>query len=213
MRKAWIFWAVWSAAVAALAYYEDVGLADGTIHTNVYVTRVEPDGLSFMHGQGVSKFYFHELSEEVQKRYSYDPVIAAVYWFYTQQARQDWEERQAEAARLESEERQKRLDAIEEEENALRNRGAAKPTNLKLLQIQEDGSWLCRTFQYRKGGFTTGKAKFTMVFDESQILVEGLPENLVDNDEWQGRIYEVGIQRLQTGRGPIRTLRKYKALP
>lgn len=213
MKKAWLFLGALSLAVAAQAYYEDVVLADGTIRTNVFVTRVEPDGLSFMHGQGVAKFYFHELSEDVQKKYNYDPAIAAVYWFYTQQAQQDWEERQTEAARLEGEERQKRLDDIAEKENALRTQGAAKPTNLKLLQVQEDGSWLCRKFQLRKGGFTTGKAKYTKIFDESLILVEGLPPNLVDNDEWQGRIYEVGIQRLQSGKGPIRTLRKYKALP
>lgn len=213
VKKIWIFLASLAAASAAHAFYEDLALADGTVQTNVFVTRVEPDGLSFMHAEGVAKFYFHELSEGIQRKYNYDPAIAAVYWYYTQQAQQEWNDRQTEAARHESEERQKRLDEIEKEDAMLRSKSAAKTTNLKLLQMQEDGSWLCRPFQFQKGGFTLGRAKYTKVFDDSHVLVEGLPPTVVDNDEWRGKIYETGIQQLKSDNGAIRTLRKYKAVP
>ncbi len=200
-------------AAGAHAFYEDLTLADGTVQTNVFITRVEPDGLSYMHGQGVTKLSFQELSEAIQRKYNYDPEIAGVYTFYTQQLQAEWIQRQEDAARLEAEERQTRLDEISETEAALRSKIGARPTNLKLLQIQEDGSWLCRTFRLVKGGFTPGKAKYIQQFDESQILVEGLPATMADNDEWRGRIYEVGIQQLKSGNGPIRTLRKYKVIP
>lgn len=213
MKKTVWFLGILATAVSALAFYEDLPMADGTVHTNVFITRVEPDGLSFMHGQGVTKLFFHELSEDIQRKYNYDPALAAVYWYYTQQARQEWELRQEEAARAEAEEREARLDAIRLEETEQKIKSEAKITNLKLVQMQEDGGWLCRTFQLRKAGFNLGRARFTKEFDESQILVEGLPNTLVDNDEWRGRIYETGIQQLQSGKGgPIRTLRKYKAI-
>ncbi len=213
MKPLWILLAALAVPPAAPAFYEDLSLADGTVRTNVFITRVEPDGLSIMHEQGVAKFYFSELATGLQRKYNYDPALAAVYWYYTQQVRQEWEERQAEAARVESEERQRRLEEIEEEDAQMRAIAAAKTTNLKLLQMQADGSWLCRTYRLQKGGFTPGRAKYTKVFDESQILVEGLPPDLVDNDEWRGRIYEKGIQQLQSDGGGLRTLRKYQALP
>ena len=213
MKKIGTFLAALAVASAARGFYEDLFLADGTVQTNVFITRVEPDGLSVMHEQGVAKYYFHELSEDVQRKYNYDPALAAVYWYYTQQVQQEWNQRQLEAARQEAEARQTRLDEIAAEDAMLKSKSAAKATNLKLVQMQEDGSWLCRTFRFQKGGFTLGRAKFTKVFDESQILVEGLPPTVVDNDEWRGKIYETGIQQLKSDNGAIRTLRKYKAAP
>jgi hypothetical protein len=200
-------------AHTAGAYYEDLFLEDGTPYTNVFVTRVEPDGLSFMHSHGVTKFYFHELSEDIRHKYNYDPVMALTYWYYTQQAQQEWEQRQLEAARLEAEGRQSRLDEIQLREAALKSKGGPKVTNLKLMQIQEDGTWMCRPFKYEKGGFITGRATYVKKFEESQILVEGLPSTMADNDEWRGLIFEVGIHQIKSERGPIRTLRKYKVLP
>lgn len=213
MKKRWICLALLALAHAAHAFFEDLVLVDGTSYTNVFVTRVEPDGLSFMHGHGVTKYFFHELSEDIRHKYNYDPVMAITYWYYTQQAQQEWEQRQLEAARLEAEEHQRRLDEIQLKESALKSHGGPKVTNLKLMQIQEDGSWMCRPFKYEKGGFTLGRATYVKKFEESQILVEGLPPNMADNDEWRGRIFEVGIHQIKSERGPIRTLRKYKVLP
>ncbi len=213
MKKTWMFIWLMAAASTARAFYEELATADGTFRTNAFITCVEPDGLSYMHGQGVTKLFFRELSEDVQRKYNYDPAIAAVYGYYTRKAQMEWSSRQEEAARVEAEERQKHLDAIRQEEDEQKIKSTAEITNLKLVQMQEDGSWLCRAFHRKKAGFTLGRAKFTQEFDESQILVEGLPATVVDNDEWRGRIYDVGIQQLKSGNGAIRTLRRYKVIP
>ena len=200
---------------AAQAFYEDLVLADGTAYPHVFITRVEPDGLSYMHDQGVTKFYFHELSEDIQSKFNYDPEAAAIYTHFTQQLQQEWILQQEEAARIAGEEQQSRLDAIHQKESALKSKGGPRFTNLKLIHIQEDGSWLCQTFTHKKNpGFNPGRAKYSKHFNESQILVEGLPVTAADNDEWKGRIYETGIQQLKSAEGgPIRTLRKYNVMP
>jgi hypothetical protein len=200
-------------AAAAHGFYQDLALADGTVLPNVFITRVEPDSLSYLHGQGVIRLYFHELSEDIRRQFNYDPEIAATYTYYTQQIQDEWLQRQTEAARLEAAEHQKRLDEIQEKESALKSKGAAKSTNLKLMHVRDDGSWLCRTFVLEKATGSRGRAQYVKKFDESQILVEGLPPTMADNDEWRGRIYEVGVQQLPSDRGPIRTLRQYKVLP
>lgn len=197
----------------AHAFSEDLVLADGTPLTNVFVMRVEPDGLSYMHDQGVTKLYFHELAENIRQRYNYDPVMAVTYWYYTRQAQQEWEQRQLEAARLEAEEHQQHLDDIQLREDALKFKGAAKIRNLKLLHIEEDGTWRCQPFTYEKGGSRPARPRDTKKFEETHIIVEGLPLDMVDNDEWRGRIFEVGIHQIKPGNGPIRTFRKYQVLP
>lgn len=197
----------------AHAFSEDLVLADGTPLTNIFVMRVEPDGLSYMHDQGVTKLYFHELAETIRQRYNYDPVMAVTYWYYTQQAQQEWEQRQVEAARLEAEEHQQRLDEIQLKETALQSKSFARTRHLKLMQILEDGTWLCRPFKYEKGGGTPGRAPYMKIFDETQIMVEGLPPDMVDNDEWSGRIFEVGIHQIKSEADAIRTFRKYRVIP
>lgn len=201
-----------ASAVGAPAFYDDLILADGSVKTNVFITRVEPDGLSFMHETGVTKLYFPELAEPVQQKYNYDPAIAAVYWYYTQQVQKEWDLRQLQAAQTEAETRAQRLVEIEEEDTLLRAKAAAKNTHVKLVRMEQDGLWLCRTFSLEKGGFTRGRAQYKKVFSESQILVEGLPDNMVDNDEWRGRIYEAGIYQIKSEGSNIRTLRKYKTV-
>jgi hypothetical protein len=211
--KKWIAMALLALTQTGHAFFETLSFADGTVFTNVFVTRVEPDGLSYMHDQGVTKVFFHELSEEIRQRYHYDPVLAVTYWYYTRQAQQEWEQRQLEAARLEAEEHQKRLDDIKLREDALKSSSTARTRNLKLLHMIEDGSWLCRPFKYEKGGFTTGRAQYHKVFEEIQIIVEGLPDSMADQDEWRGRIYEVGIHQIKPESGAIRTFRKYRVIP
>ena len=57
----------------------DLVAADGQIFRNVEIRRVEPDGLTFRHDGGVTKLLFPSLTEEMQKKYAYDPKAAAKY--------------------------------------------------------------------------------------------------------------------------------------
>lgn len=57
----------------------DLVSSDGQVFRNVEIRRVEPDGLTFRHDGGVTKLRFPALSEELQKKYEYDPKAAAKY--------------------------------------------------------------------------------------------------------------------------------------
>jgi hypothetical protein len=57
----------------------DLVASDGQVFRNVDIRRVEPDGLTFRHDGGVTKLRFPALSEELQKKYEYDPKAAAKY--------------------------------------------------------------------------------------------------------------------------------------
>jgi hypothetical protein len=146
-------------------------------------------------------------------KYNYDPVMAITYWYYTQQAQQEWEQRQLEAARLEAEEHQKRLDEIQLKEAALKSQGGPKVTNLKLMQIQEDGSWMCRPFKYEKNGFTTGRATYVKKFEESQILVEGLPPPWRTTTNGAGESSRWASTRSNPSAGPSARFANTKSFP
>jgi 3-dehydroquinate synthase class II len=64
---------------ASLALADDFKTNDGKEHKNVTVTRVEADGIVVRGKAGISKLYFTELPEDVQKRFRYDPEKAAAY--------------------------------------------------------------------------------------------------------------------------------------
>jgi len=62
---------------ASGALAEDLKTANGKEYKNATVTQVEADGIVVKTKTGISKLYFIELPEDVQKRYHYDPVNAA----------------------------------------------------------------------------------------------------------------------------------------
>ena len=56
---------------------EDLTTVSGKKYTGVTVTRVEPNGISITHDDGLAKVSFADLSEELRKKYGYDPKKAA----------------------------------------------------------------------------------------------------------------------------------------
>lgn len=61
-------------SVALVSKAEDIGG-----YKNATVSRVEPDGIVVVHGAGIVKVPFAELSEELRKKYGYDAAKAAGY--------------------------------------------------------------------------------------------------------------------------------------
>ena len=57
----------------------DVVATAGRIFRNVQPWKVEPDGVTFRHDEGLTKLEFPLLPEEWQKKYAYDPAEAAAY--------------------------------------------------------------------------------------------------------------------------------------
>ena len=61
------------------AFADDFKTNSGPEYKNVTVRRVEPDGIVVTSKSGVSKIYFTELPEEVQRRFHYSADEAATY--------------------------------------------------------------------------------------------------------------------------------------
>src|SRR5262245_31157569 len=59
------------------AFAEDFKTVNGTVYNNATVTQVAADGIVVRTKTGISKLYFTELPEDVQKRYHYVPANAA----------------------------------------------------------------------------------------------------------------------------------------
>jgi hypothetical protein len=58
---------------------EDFKTIDGTEYKNVTVKQVEPDGIVVTSKSRILKLYFAELPPEIQRKYGYDPAVAANY--------------------------------------------------------------------------------------------------------------------------------------
>ena len=69
--------AILAALSLSLALADDFKTNNGKEYKNATVTQVEADGIVVRTKTGISKLYFTELSEDVQKRYHYDPAKAA----------------------------------------------------------------------------------------------------------------------------------------
>ena len=68
--------AILAALSASLALADDFKTIDGKEYKNATVSRVEADGIMLKFHGGISKIYFVELPQEVQKQYGYDPKAA-----------------------------------------------------------------------------------------------------------------------------------------
>jgi hypothetical protein len=74
------------------------------------VSRVEPDAITIMHATGVARVPFQDLSEEMQRKYGYDPQKALAYQQGIQRAAREQALAEAKAARDAKEEaRRKRM--------------------------------------------------------------------------------------------------------
>ena len=69
--------AVLATLSVSLALAEDFKTFNGKEYKNATVTQVEADGIVVKTKAGISKLYFTELPEDVQKRFNYDPGKAA----------------------------------------------------------------------------------------------------------------------------------------
>ena len=68
-----------AALSASLALADDFKTDSGKEYKNATVTQVEADGISVRTKVGISKLYFTELPEDVQKRFNYNPQQAAAF--------------------------------------------------------------------------------------------------------------------------------------
>ena len=63
---------------------EDFKTIKGKEYKDATVRRIDPDGIVLKSKSGISKVYFAELPEDVQRRFNYDPARAAQFTTATQ---------------------------------------------------------------------------------------------------------------------------------
>jgi hypothetical protein len=63
--------------LSATLFAEDLTTVSGKKYTGVTINRVEADGLAISHADGLAKVPFSDLSEDIRKKYGYDPQKAA----------------------------------------------------------------------------------------------------------------------------------------
>jgi hypothetical protein len=71
--------AILAALSASIALADDFKTLNGKEYKNGTVTHVEPDGIVVKTKSGISKLYFAELPQEVQRRFNYDRQQASAY--------------------------------------------------------------------------------------------------------------------------------------
>lgn len=66
-------------SMGCLASAENITNTMGKVYSNLEIRRVEPDAIVVMGKSGIWRIPFTELSEDLQKRFKYDPVLAKDY--------------------------------------------------------------------------------------------------------------------------------------
>ena len=96
--------AMLAALSMSLALADDFKTTDGKEYKNAKVSRVEPDGIVITFSGETIKIPFTKLSEELQRKYHYDPEAAKSFAEHTEQIKRD----QTEGAAQELEDARKR---------------------------------------------------------------------------------------------------------
>jgi len=123
----WLTLALFSAAPLLSA--ADLATLDGKVFKDYTVTKVEPDGLSIRHAEGMAKIPFHRLPEEMQKEHGYDPFHA---YDYDQDEERKRRETEAQKDALVREQREALEKQLKAEQFAKAVTAAAKRVQLKL---------------------------------------------------------------------------------
>jgi hypothetical protein len=71
--------AILATLLASLGLADDFKTLSGKEYKDATVSRIEPDGIVVKTKSGLSKLYFTELPNEVQRRFNYDPQRAAAF--------------------------------------------------------------------------------------------------------------------------------------
>ena len=84
-----------AALSTSLALADDFKTTDGKEYKNAKVSRVDPDGIVITFSGGTVKIPFTKLSEELQRKYNYNPEAAKSFAGQTEQVERDQNERAA----------------------------------------------------------------------------------------------------------------------
>jgi hypothetical protein len=104
--------AILAALSVSLALADDFKTNNGKEYKNAIVTQVDPDGIVVRTKTAISKLYFPELPEDVQKRYHYDPAKAAAAQAAVVQQTQEMNRQAAELDKRQKEQQQRQGEQV-----------------------------------------------------------------------------------------------------
>jgi hypothetical protein len=191
-----LFWSV------CVAFCGDLTTLSGKTYRDYNVTRVEPDGLSVTHHDGVAKISFSDLSEDLRKKYGYDSGTASEY------ARRVKEEAAAYAAA--------KANAERDEAKLKKIRPLGVPASVVISQVLPDGILGEGTF-FADAGYKVHDEYGTReagTFDGlGFIFVRTTTKGLADGETWSGKLWPAGIFRYGAVSGAGKTVRQYATSP
>jgi hypothetical protein len=204
IRSAWRLIGVsalllWSSCVALC---DDLTTLSGKIYRDYNVTRVEPDGLSVTHHDGVAKISFSDLSEDLRKKYGYDSSAASEY------ARRVKEEATAYAAA--------KANAERDEAKLKKVRPLGVSASVVISQVLPDGVLGEGTF-FADAGYKVhdeyGSREAGTFHGLGFIFVRTTTKGLADGETWSGTVWPAGTYRYGAVSGAGKTVRQYVTSP
>ena len=177
--------------LTATVFGDDLTTLSGKKYTGVTVTRVEPNGISISHDDGLAKILFTDLSEELRTKHGYDPKKAGQFSQMEQAAAA---QRAATAAKAEA---AARIADAAMKLPAFRLRGKVERTRENGLlvfcpQIKDPSNYQNIYNGKRRPGFVEGKFFLTGHPKQGQIVdVTGF-----DVDAVEDGIYSFGSQKV-----------------
>lgn len=205
---------------------EDLTLPNGKKFTNYRVTRVEPNGLTLTHSDGITKVFFWELPKELQTRYGYDPATAAAYHQQSRAQQAEVMRRQQETTRLDSVQRQYDNARYQMIETVKKSGGSMTG---RILQVTRAGILLSDAHfvtYYRAEVETPGRkimeAQKTYETRSTlspagppgePVFIIGVGSGLVDGTRWSGMAYPAGTYSYGTVIGSGKTVKCFAPTP
>lgn len=165
----------------------EITTLSGKKYLNATLTRIEPNGISITHDDGLAKVSFADLSEELRKKYGYDPTKAAEFT-QTQQA--------AAAQRAAENKRQEKaqyIDKMMEEQGSYMMAATIR-------QMTDEGALVDATV-------TTKTVEATPW--PGPVFVYGIPRVHADGETWNGKVYLVGNYKYTTTTGASKTVKAF----
>ena len=193
-------------SLSCVLFAGDLTTVGGKTYYGVRITRVEPDGISIIHRDGVAKIPFSDLSEEARDGYGYDSQKAAAY------AKQRQEQAAAYAAAAAKAEQDKSKKAVIE-----KLRTAGLPSSVVISQVLPDGILGEGTF-FADAGYKThwedGSTRPAGTFQGLGFIFVRTPtKGLADGETWSGTLWAAGTYRYEAVSGAGKTVRQYVTSP
>jgi hypothetical protein len=202
---------------------------DGITYERCKLTRVDPDGINFIHSKGIAKIRFAELPDSYQHLFKYDPEKAAAFKRESKRKKVAYRnrlKRSKQKAEIEYTQRQVKK-AEGEAVAAIQSNGVQMRGQVS--QVTEDGVFLrgattvvLRARKIEHKGFIPLGSKFGTVTEAvgyraapkyENVFIVGDGSDMFDGQQWSGTVYPAGVYRYETVLGAGKNVQRFALTP